>query len=99
MDRRHFLQMAGALSAAGPSVLAADKTGFTLNYMLASSMYGQLPLAEVLPQVAKTGTKILDVWPKKHGSQREQIDELAEILEQGIKATADDLVREGLWKG
>jgi adenosylmethionine-8-amino-7-oxononanoate aminotransferase len=30
---------------------------------------------------------------------REQIDELVEILGKGIKATADDLVREGLWKG
>jgi adenosylmethionine-8-amino-7-oxononanoate aminotransferase len=26
-----------------------------------------------------------------------QIDELVEILDAGIRATADDLVREGLW--
>jgi adenosylmethionine-8-amino-7-oxononanoate aminotransferase len=30
---------------------------------------------------------------------REQIDELVEILGASIQATADDLVREGLWKG
>jgi putrescine aminotransferase len=30
---------------------------------------------------------------------REQIDELVEILGVSIQATADDLVREGLWKG
>jgi adenosylmethionine-8-amino-7-oxononanoate aminotransferase len=30
---------------------------------------------------------------------RDQIDELVEIIGESIKATADDLVREGLWKG
>ena len=30
---------------------------------------------------------------------REQIDELVGVLEESVKATADDLVREGIWKG
>ncbi len=30
---------------------------------------------------------------------REQIDEMAEILEKAIRRTMDDLTREGLWKG
>ena len=74
MNRRTFLECSGALAAALSS--QAAEAAYTLNYMLASSMYGQLPLAEILPEVAKTGTQILDVWPKKHGSQREEIDTL-----------------------
>lgn len=42
--------------------------------MLASSMYGSLPLAEILPEVKKTGTTAIELWPKKHGTQREEID-------------------------
>jgi sugar phosphate isomerase/epimerase len=42
--------------------------------MLASSMYGSLPLAEILPEVKKTGATAIELWPKKHGTQREEMD-------------------------
>ncbi len=58
----------------GSNSLHGNSHGFQLNFMLASSMYGQLPLAEILPQVAKTGAMAIDIWPKVHGNQREQID-------------------------
>ena len=47
-----------------------------LRYIVASSMYGQLKLAEILPEVRKTGAEYIDIWPKKHGNQREQIEEM-----------------------
>lgn len=35
-------------------------------------------LAEILPEVAKVGSGDIDIWPKNHGSQREQLDEMGE---------------------
>ena len=45
---------------------------FRLRYLVASAMYGTLPLAELLPELTKQGTNALDLWPRKHGDQREQ---------------------------
>jgi sugar phosphate isomerase/epimerase len=39
-------------------------------------MYGKTPLAEILPEVKKTGAVGIDLWPLPHGNQREQVDEL-----------------------
>ena len=36
-------------------------------------MYGGLKLAEIVPEVRKTGAEHIDIWPKKHGTQREQM--------------------------
>lgn len=71
MKRRQFLQSLSALAAA--PALAAE-TPWKLNYMLASSMYGSLPLAEILPEVKKGGATAIELWPKKHGTQREEMD-------------------------
>jgi len=57
-----------------PAVRAAES--FKLNYIMGSAMYGNLPLETVLQETPKTGAKHLDVWPKKHGSQREEMDEI-----------------------
>lgn len=87
MNRRRFLQSLAA-SASVP-VLAADSP-WKLNYMLASSMYGNLKLAEILPEVKKTGATGIELWPKKHGTQREELDGIghekfaAMLKEQGI---------------
>jgi sugar phosphate isomerase/epimerase len=72
INRRRFLQSLSALAAA--PAFAAEKLPWKLNYMLASSMYGSLPLAEILPEVKKTGATSIELWPKKHGTQREEID-------------------------
>ena len=61
-----------------PLVTAADESGFQLHYLLASCLYGYAPLAEILPEVAKTGSMGLDIWPKVHGNQRDQLDEMGE---------------------
>jgi sugar phosphate isomerase/epimerase len=48
-------------------------------------MYGKLPLAEILPEVKKTGAECIDVWGLRHGNQWEQVvemgaDRFAELL-------------------
>jgi sugar phosphate isomerase/epimerase len=34
------------------------------------------PLAEILPEVARTGAVGIDLWPKVHANQREQVEEM-----------------------
>lgn len=57
---------------------SADEAAFSLNYIVASSMYGKAPLSEILPEVHRTGAKYLEIWANPHGNQREQIDEIGE---------------------
>ena len=50
-------------------------------------MYGTTALEEILPEVRRTGASQIDIWPLRHGNQREQIeklghDRLAELLAQ-----------------
>lgn len=71
MNRRHFIQSLTALASA--PAWAAD-SGWKLNYMLASAMYGNLPLSEILSEVKKTGATGIELWPKKHGTQREELE-------------------------
>lgn len=73
MKRRQFLQ--SIASACAVPALALEPP-WKLNYMLASSIYGSLPLAEILPEVKKTGASGIELWPKKHGTQREELDEI-----------------------
>jgi sugar phosphate isomerase/epimerase len=65
--------------------LSAETPGFKLRYILGSCMYGTTKLAEILPEVKKTGAEHIDIWPRVHGDQREQIetmgvDRFAEML-------------------
>jgi sugar phosphate isomerase/epimerase len=41
-------------------------------------MYGCKPLAEIVPEVRKINASAIDIWPKVHGNQREQLDEMGE---------------------
>jgi len=91
--RREFCQrlaVGAAAVALAPAAWAA-KEGFKLTTIVASSMYGCLPLAEILPEVPKTGAEHIDIWPKGHANQREQIEEMghdrfAALLERhGVK--------------
>ena len=53
-----------------------NETPFRLNYILASCMYGTLPLAEIIPEVQKIGSQHIDIWPQVHGNQREQVESM-----------------------
>jgi len=88
--RREFctaaLGAAAALSS-GLTATAVDQPSFRLHYTLASAMYGTTALAEILPEASKIGATTIDLWPRVHGNQREQVDEMgldpfADILEQ-----------------
>jgi sugar phosphate isomerase/epimerase len=81
IDRRQF---ARTLAAGVAALTCADwasgveRAGFKPRYILSSCMYGFAPLDQILPEVAKTGAASIDVWPKIHGNQREQLDEMGE---------------------
>jgi len=82
--------------AAGPAFGeegAKAGAGWKFKYMAASSMYGDLPLATILPEVKKTGASAIELWPKKHGTQREEMDAL------GHEKVAEMIKAEGLTFG
>lgn len=82
MTRRAFharLAAAAALAASGWQAAArAAAPDFAFRYIVGSCMYGRMELAAILPEVAKTGAAAIDIWPEKHGYQREQLDQLGE---------------------
>ena len=63
-----------------------NQAPFKLNYVLASCMYGTMPLSEIVPEVKKSGSEHIDIWPQVHGNQREQVEAMgheafAELLQ------------------
>jgi len=57
-----------------------EERKFKLKYIVASCMYGYMYLGEILPEIAKCGAAHLDLWPKRHGNQREQLQDMGEEL-------------------
>jgi sugar phosphate isomerase/epimerase len=51
---------------------------FRLRYIVGSCMYGYTDVEQVIQQVRKVGATAIDIWPKVHGNQREQLSELGE---------------------
>ncbi len=90
INRRQMCRLlaAGTAAACLPRALwGAEPAGFRLEYALASSMYGKLPLAEIVGEVRKIGAERIDLWPEHHANQREQMEEMgheqfAELLSQ-----------------
>ncbi|MFN0198605.1 MAG: sugar phosphate isomerase/epimerase family protein [Planctomycetaceae bacterium] len=78
--REMLIAAAGTFAGAGllPQLLRADDTEFKFRYILGSSMYGYTDVREILPEVSKIDATAIDIWPKVHGNQREQLDELGE---------------------
>lgn len=81
MTRRSFHKttaaaLAGGLVSQSPVVAETDR--FQLKYLLGSCMYGYQYVGEIFPEVRKTGASAIDIWPKVHGNQREQLDGLGE---------------------
>jgi sugar phosphate isomerase/epimerase len=77
ISRRAFCRdlAAGAVAAAlAPVPAAAGPPPYRFRYILASSLYGKLKLAEVLPEVRKTGAEHIDIWPRGHADHREQME-------------------------
>ena len=82
MHRRDFSKYSAvscALSVIPNSLgLAGNDSDFKLNYMLPSCMYGYEKLESILPESSKIGATAIDLWPKVHGDQREQVDAMGE---------------------
>jgi sugar phosphate isomerase/epimerase len=64
-----------------------------LRYIVASSLYGTLPLSEILPEVTKAKSGHIDIWPRVHGDQREQVEAM------GYEAFTDLLHTHGVKLG
>jgi sugar phosphate isomerase/epimerase len=67
--------------------IRAAVPAFSPKYILGSCLYGYMDVATIVPEVAKIGASAIDIWPKVHGNQREQLDEMgeakfAELLKQ-----------------
>ncbi len=77
MNRRQFLTVAGA-GLLSRGLIAKEKSAFDLRYILSSCMYGYTKLSKIVPEVKKTVAKAIDIWPKVHGNQREQLQEMGE---------------------
>ena len=56
-------------------------------------MYGTTSLDEIVPEISKIGATHLDIWPRVHGNQREQVEEM------GHQAFADLLDRHNVRLG
>ncbi len=64
-------------------------SSFTLSYALASSLYGCLPLADVVPAARAVGDGRLDLWPQAHANQREQAEALGPTRFQALLEAHD----------
>lgn len=73
MNRRQFLTTV-TLAGCGAALARAASSPFQLRYLLQSAMFGNLPLATILPEVKRSGATGIDLWPKVHGTQREEMD-------------------------
>lgn len=89
ISRRSFIRATTGAVAIAATNKAAESTRapFKLRYVLSTSLYGTLPIADILPEVHSTGSEALDIWAGRWGNQREQIDALgheafAELLKK-----------------
>jgi len=72
-SRRRFAGgLAGAFAGLGAGLRAMPPDAF--RYVLSSCMYGTMDLAEIVPEVHKIGAAHIDIWPRVHGNQREQME-------------------------
>ena len=81
LDRREFsirLAAAAGVSLLPSAALSSQTTKFEPKYILGSCLYGKTALAEILPEAGRVGAVAIDIWPKVHGNQREQLNELGE---------------------
>ena len=83
LNRRQFVAACAASSIFQRAASAAESK-FQFNYLLGSCMYGYTKLEKIVPEVAKTGAAALDIWPKPHGDQCEQLDAMGEAAFQKL---------------
>ncbi len=88
IDRRTFV--AGTAAATYSTLARAEAPAGGASeprvpkYILGSCLYGYQYIGEILPEVHKIGATAIDIWPKVHGNQREQLDDLGEERFRGL---------------
>lgn len=81
VNRRQFIASASIATAGtllADRVMAAPVSAFQPRYIVGSCMYGYQYVGEIFPEVRKSGATAIDIWPKVHGNQREQLHDLGE---------------------
>ncbi len=82
-SRREFLKSTGAVTSAcllsAQFSHAATAATWQPKYIVGSCMYGWTYIGEILPEVKKCGASAIDIWPKPHGDQREQMSDFGEV--------------------
>lgn len=93
ISRRSYLAVSSITAVdlvTGIKRISADSE-FALRYNLASCLYGELPVDVILLEVSKIGATEIDLWPRVHGNQREQIDAMGhdafgeKLREHGVR--------------
>jgi sugar phosphate isomerase/epimerase len=69
-----------AVATQPPANASTSGKPFRLRYLLGSCMFGMTKLEDVLANAKKTNATAVDLWPKPHGNQREQLDQLGEAV-------------------
>lgn len=83
LTRREMLagsSMACLTNLPAPGLAMENSSDFQFRYLLGACLYGYVFIEEILQEVRKTGATSIDIWPKPHGNQREQLDVLGEDL-------------------
>lgn len=76
LNRRHFIRSSALAALAGSASFAQAAKGFKYRWIVSSAMYGTLPLSTIMPELKKAQAGHIDIWPRKHGNQREQMEEM-----------------------
>jgi sugar phosphate isomerase/epimerase len=84
LNRREFIRSTAGLTGSAlladypAGWLATEQKPWKLNYMISSCLYGYMDIETILAESRKNGATAIDIWPKIHGNQREQLDEMGE---------------------
>ena len=84
MNRRDACKLLGSATLAPGVLKAADAASFHPRYVLASALFGDMPVEAVLAEVKKAGCESVDIWRKVHATQREQIQEMGDEAFQSL---------------
>ena len=84
MNRRSFCKLVGGAAIVGHA--HGTESTWSPRYVLSSAMYGNMPLDDVLAEVAKSGSESIDIWRKVHATHREQISAMGDAAFQALLA-------------
>ena len=94
LHRRHLLQSTAATCLAASIAKVASAASatfveepFSFRYLLGSSLYGYASIESILLEAPKLHCASIDLWPRVHGDQREQLDAMGEEAFQKARET------------